>query len=63
MHTVSHLNDGEYAALVNGMIVAISDIHLGYEKCNKRLFQRFIEEFLEQENIEQLGLLGDIVDF
>lgn len=45
------------------MIVAISDVHLGYEKCDTDLFLRFIEEFLEQEDIEQLVLLGDIVDF
>jgi UDP-2,3-diacylglucosamine pyrophosphatase LpxH len=45
------------------MIVAISDVHLGYENCNKDLFLRFIQEFLEQEDIEHLVLLGDIVDF
>ena len=45
------------------MIVAISDIHLGYEKCNVEMFQKFIEEYLLVEDIEQLILLGDIIDF
>jgi len=45
------------------MIVVISDVHLGYEKCNKEVFESFVEEFLEKEKIEHLILLGDILDF
>jgi UDP-2,3-diacylglucosamine pyrophosphatase LpxH len=45
------------------MIVAVSDIHLGYEKSNKNDFKVFITDFLEKENIEHLVLLGDILDF
>jgi len=45
------------------MIVVISDVHLGYEKCNKEAFESFVEEFLEKEKIEHLILLGDILDF
>jgi len=45
------------------MIVAISDVHLGYEKCNKEAFESFVEDFLKKEKIEHLILLGDILDF
>jgi UDP-2,3-diacylglucosamine pyrophosphatase LpxH len=45
------------------LIVAISDVHLGYEKCNKKEFEDFIDRFLAKEDIEHLVLLGDILDF
>ena len=45
------------------VIVAISDVHLGYENCNKDVFQQFVEEVLEQNDIQHVVLLGDIVDF
>jgi UDP-2,3-diacylglucosamine pyrophosphatase LpxH len=45
------------------MIVAISDVHLGYEKCNIEQFESFITNFLEKEEIKDLVLLGDIMDF
>ena len=45
------------------MIVVVSDVHLGYEKCNKEVFESFVEEFLKKEKIEHLILLGDILDF
>jgi len=44
------------------MIVIISDIHLGYEKCNTENFKRFID-FLTTQEIDHLVLLGDILDF
>ncbi len=45
------------------MIVAVSDVHLGYEKCNRESFEDFIDNFLAKEDIEHLVLLGDILDF
>lgn len=54
---------GEKSNLVISMIVAVSDIHLGYEKSNKNDFKVFITDFLEKENVEHLVLLGDILDF
>lgn len=46
------------------MIIAVSDVHLGYEKCNKEDFLRFIEMCglcLSKE--DYLVLVGDILDF
>lgn len=45
------------------MIVVVSDVHLGYNRCNKEVFESFIEDFLEKEKVEHLILLGDILDF
>jgi len=45
------------------MIVIISDIHLGYEKCNRDSFESFVTTYLLQEDIDYLILLGDIIDF
>ena len=44
------------------MIVVISDVHLGYEKCNTENFKRFVD-FLGTQNIAHLVLLGDVLDF
>jgi len=44
------------------MIIVISDVHLGDEKCNRESFQRFVS-FLAKQEIEHLVLLGDVLDF
>lgn len=46
------------------MIIAVSDVHLGYEKCNKEDFLRFIEMCdLNLSETDHLVLVGDILDF
>ena len=45
------------------MIVVISDVHLGYEKCNREGFESFVDTFLATEDISYLILLGDVLDF
>jgi UDP-2,3-diacylglucosamine pyrophosphatase LpxH len=46
------------------MIIALSDIHLGYEKSNSKDFNNFIDsKLLDLGNSDHLVLLGDIVDF
>jgi len=46
------------------LIIAVSDVHLGYEACNKEAFKRFIERI---SNVlgsdDHLVLLGDILEF
>ncbi len=44
------------------MIIALSDVHLGYEKSNRDDFYRFLEA-CDSTDIEHLVLLGDILDF
>lgn len=44
------------------MILVVSDVHLGFEDCNRDAFSRFLDEFQDEE-IEHLVLLGDILDF
>jgi UDP-2,3-diacylglucosamine pyrophosphatase LpxH len=43
------------------MILAISDIHLGYEKCNKEAFNKFLDE-IKSINMEHFIILGDLFD-
>lgn len=46
------------------MIIVVSDIHLGYNKCNKVLFDEFIDSKLTKLNkSDHLILLGDLFDF
>jgi predicted phosphodiesterase len=45
------------------MIAVISDVHLGYEKCNKKDFIDFVKRFLGEQDIDHIILLGDILDF
>jgi UDP-2,3-diacylglucosamine pyrophosphatase LpxH len=45
------------------MIAVISDVHLGYEKCNRESFIDFVNVFLGEEHIDHVVLLGDILDF
>jgi len=44
------------------MILAVSDVHLGYDKCNKGAFLKFLDE-IKDEKIDDLVLLGDFFDF
>ncbi len=44
------------------MILVVSDVHLGFDDCNKDAFSDFLDEFQDKE-IEHLVLLGDILDF
>ncbi len=45
------------------MIVAVSDIHLGYDKCNRADFARFLDWVALQEDVTDLVLAGDILEF
>lgn len=44
------------------MILALSDVHIGYEKSNRDDFLRFLDE-MKSEKIDHLVLVGDIFDF
>ncbi|MGB7969046.1 MAG: UDP-2,3-diacylglucosamine diphosphatase [Methanobacterium sp.] len=44
------------------MILVLSDVHLGYARCNKNTFINFLDTY-EKENIDHLILLGDFFDF
>ncbi|RZN38387.1 MAG: hypothetical protein EFT35_04875 [Methanophagales archaeon ANME-1-THS] len=44
------------------MIIAVSDVHLGYEKSNREDFIRFLDT-CNSADIHDLVLLGDILDF
>lgn len=42
------------------MILTISDVHLGYERCNKEAFSKFLDNYTM--DIEHLVILGDLFD-
>ena len=44
------------------MIIVVSDVHLGYDKCNKEAFNRFLDEVAKCD-VDDFVLLGDILDF
>jgi UDP-2,3-diacylglucosamine pyrophosphatase LpxH len=44
------------------MILVVSDIHLGYENCNKKDFGDFLDNIKNIE-LDHLVLLGDLFDF
>jgi UDP-2,3-diacylglucosamine pyrophosphatase LpxH len=44
------------------MILVVSDLHLGYEKCNRQEFLNFLD-YHKNTEIHHLVLLGDIFDF
>ncbi len=44
------------------MIITVSDVHLGYDKCNYKDFRKFLDKCNTPE-VEHLVLLGDIFDF
>ncbi len=43
-------------------IVAVSDLHLGFESSDKAAFVRFLENIQSDRNVTDLVLLGDVVD-
>jgi len=45
------------------MIIAVSDTHLGYSKCDKNAFSRFLDWVALQEDVTDIVLAGDIIDF
>lgn len=44
------------------MIIAVSDVHLGYDKCNYDAFASFLNK-CNSSSIDHLVLLGDLFDF
>jgi UDP-2,3-diacylglucosamine pyrophosphatase LpxH len=44
------------------MILVLSDVHLGYARCNREAFINFLDTY-EHEDIDHLILLGDFFDF
>lgn len=44
------------------MIIVASDMHLGYDKCNREAFASFLNK-CNSPNIDHLVLLGDLLDF
>ncbi len=44
------------------MILVLSDVHLGYARCNKEAFIKFLDTY-ENDDIDHLILLGDFFDF
>ena len=45
------------------MIIAVSDTHIGYDKCNRADFARFLDWVALQEDVTDLVLAGDILEF
>ena len=43
-------------------IIAVSDLHLGFDDSDKAAFIRFLEKLQSDPNVTDLVLLGDIVD-
>ena len=43
------------------MILVISDVHLGYEDCNRDSFSKFLDEF-KSKKIDHFVILGDLLD-
>ncbi len=44
------------------VIIAVSDLHLGFESCDKAAFMRFLDSLQSDPSVTDLVLLGDIVD-
>ena len=44
------------------MILVLSDVHLGYARCNKEAFINFLDTY-EKGSVDHLILLGDFFDF
>jgi UDP-2,3-diacylglucosamine pyrophosphatase LpxH len=43
-------------------IIAVSDLHIGFDKCDKPAFIRFLGKLQSDQSVTDLVLLGDIVD-
>lgn len=44
------------------MITVVSDIHFGFDRCNKGTFERFLDTY-NFADVDHLVLLGDVLDF
>ena len=44
------------------MIIVVSDVHLGHERCNRDSFTDFVR-YLTEKDFDYLVLLGDVIDF
>lgn len=44
------------------MILVVSDVHLGYEGCNKEAFSKFLDDDV-CKNLDHLVILGDFFEF
>ena len=44
------------------VIIAVSDVHIGYDKANVSEFNRFLEEISHRSDVSRLVILGDLVD-
>ncbi|MEA3340024.1 MAG: UDP-2,3-diacylglucosamine diphosphatase [Chloroflexota bacterium] len=44
------------------MIIAVSDIHLGYRHCDRDAFSRFLDWVTAQEDVSDLVICGDLLD-
>jgi UDP-2,3-diacylglucosamine pyrophosphatase LpxH len=44
------------------MILVISDVHLGYELCNREAFSEFLDGYLSVD-LDHMVILGDLFDF
>jgi UDP-2,3-diacylglucosamine pyrophosphatase LpxH len=44
------------------MILVLSDVHLGYERCNKQAFSNFLDKY-DSGDIDHMVFLGDLFDF
>lgn len=43
-------------------IIAVSDIHLGYEYADRESFNGFLDDLMKDATVTDLVLLGDVVD-
>jgi UDP-2,3-diacylglucosamine pyrophosphatase LpxH len=44
------------------VILAVSDVHIGYDKANVDEFNRFLEEISRRKDVSRLVILGDLLD-
>jgi UDP-2,3-diacylglucosamine pyrophosphatase LpxH len=42
--------------------IVVSDVHLGYKKCNKKDFNAFLEYLSKREDINHIVICGDFLD-
>lgn len=44
------------------MLIAVSDVHLGYRHCDRAAFSRFLDWVAVQEEVTDLVIAGDLLD-
>jgi len=42
--------------------IAVSDVHLGYRKSDSDAFKAFVDEFLSEQSVDHLIIMGDVLD-